>query len=267
MQFRITFRLKHPGQLLPFSYQYELSAWIYKLLATSNSEFAQFLHSQGYVSGNKRFKFFVFSNLHIPKFEPLDDRMKILSGQISFVVSFLVPQTGQEVILGLFKEQVLRLGDKISQVDLMVESVQMLPAVQLDGSPIRFQTTSPLVVSKPEVGKNGKLQAQYLSPLDKEYERYFWDNLKDKYFAASAHKLVSAKGFMGEYTFNCLSSSPKSRLLRIKAHTPAETRVKGFMYEFEVSAPPELLRLGLLAGFGTENALGFGAVKVVGGKY
>ncbi|MEM6632617.1 MAG: CRISPR-associated endoribonuclease Cas6, partial [Bacteroidota bacterium] len=102
MQFRITLRLKQPGQLLPLSYQYELSAWIYHLLEQANSDFAKFLHEEGYLAGKKRFKLFVFSNLHIPHggYTILDDRMKIHAREISFVISFLVPQAAQDLLMG-----------------------------------------------------------------------------------------------------------------------------------------------------------------------
>ena len=93
MQVRLTFRLPFLGQLLPFSYQYELSSWIYHVIGESNSAFASFLHDQGYVYGNRRFKFFTFSHLYIPHYEPLGDRMKILRDSSLFHSRFLPQRT------------------------------------------------------------------------------------------------------------------------------------------------------------------------------
>jgi CRISPR-associated endoribonuclease Cas6 len=40
--------------------------------------------------------------------------------------------------------------------------------------------------------------------------------------------------------------------------------VRGYLCEFELQAPAELLRLGFQAGFGEKNSLGFGCAEVVG---
>jgi CRISPR-associated endoribonuclease Cas6 len=39
-------------------------------------------------------------------------------------------------------------------------------------------------------------------------------------------------------------------------------RVRGWMMRFQVSGPPELIRLGYDAGFGERNAQGFGMVRI-----
>lgn len=258
MQFRITFRVKEPGQLLPLSYQYELSSWIYKLIGSSDSEFGDFLHAQGYASGNKRFKLFTFSNLYVPpKFEILGDRMKVYSRSISFVASFLVEEAARGMILGLFREQELRLGDRISQVGLVVQQVEALPPPEISGPAARLRATSPIMVSEPEVREDGSLWHNYLHPAEDQYEQYFFRNLKEKYEAARKHRLVEPLDTDQPMAFRLLSKNPKKRGIRIKAFSPAETKVIGYLYDFELTAPPELIRLGLMAGFGGENALGW----------
>ncbi|MCO6478217.1 MAG: CRISPR-associated endoribonuclease Cas6 [Phaeodactylibacter sp.] len=265
MQFRITFRVKEPGQLLPLSYQYELSSWIYKLIGSSDSEFGDFLHTRGYASGNKRFKLFTFSNLYVPpKYEILGDRMKVYSRSISFVASFLVEEAAQGMILGLFREQELQLGDRISRLALVVQQVEALPPPEIKGPATRLRATSPILVSEPEAREGGKLWHNYLHPAEEQYERYFIQNLKQKYEAARKHQLVEPLNIDQPMAFRLLSNKPKKRGIRIKAFTPAETKVIGYLYDFEITAPPELVRLGMMAGFGGENALGFGAVKVIG---
>ncbi len=264
MQFKITFQVQQPGQLLPLSYQYELSSWIYKLIGSSDSEFGQFLHSKGYVSGNKRFKLFTFSNLYVPpRYEILGDRMKVYSHEISFVVSFLVEKAAQGMILGLFKEQQLQLGDRISQLGLVVKEVQALPPPEIKGATHKLHATSPILVSEPQLRKDGKLQHQYLHPADEQYAHFFFKNLKDKYATARKHGLIEEIDMNSPLGFQLLSDKPKKQGIRIKAFTPAETKVIGYLYDFELTAAPELVRLGLLAGFGGENALGFGAVRVM----
>jgi CRISPR-associated endoribonuclease Cas6 len=57
-----------------------------------------------------------------------------------------------------------------------------------------------------------------------------------------------------------LLSVPKSRLITIRAGKPQETRVRGYMFEFELVAPPGLHRTGFMAGFGEKSSMGFGCV-------
>lgn len=264
MQFKVIFQVKRPGQLLPLSYQYELSAWIYKLISSSNSAFGEFLHRQGYVSGTKRFKLFTFSNLYVPpKYEIIGDRMKIYSEEISLVVSFLVEQTAKDMIIGLFQHQELKLGDRISQIDLTVRGVQALPPPEIENSTVWLRATSPILVSEPQMGQDGKLRHNYLHPSDDQYERYFFQNLRDKYATARKHQLTAPWPEAPTLSFRLLSERPKKRGIRIKAFTPAETKIIGYLYDFELTAPPEAIRLGMLAGFGGENALGFGAVRIL----
>lgn len=265
MQFQITFRVVQPGQLLPLSYQYELSAWIYGLISSTNSAFGEFLHTRGYASKNKRFKFFTFSNLNVPpRFEIQGDRMKINSSKISFVVSFLVEQAAQDMILGLFQQQTLKLGDRISQVELAVVQVQALPPSPISSSRVSLRATSPILVSEPELREDGKLHHHYLHPADEKYQYYFFKNLLDKYQAALQYELINPIAMDLDLTFRLLTEEPKKRGIRIKAFTHAETKIIGYLYDFEIKAPVELIRFGMLAGFGGENALGFGATRFLG---
>ena len=57
MKFKITLNInrKH-GDLLPFNYQYEQSAVIYRILAQADTQYASWLHENGYqLNGSKRF--------------------------------------------------------------------------------------------------------------------------------------------------------------------------------------------------------------------
>ena len=77
------------------------------------------------------------------------------------------------------------------------------------------------------------------------------------------YKLVKPLPENQPVAFRLLTEHPKKRGIRIKAFTPAETKIIGYLFDFEITAPPELIRLGMLAGFGGENAMGFGAVKIL----
>ncbi|MDX2245598.1 MAG: CRISPR-associated endoribonuclease Cas6 [Bacteroidia bacterium] len=264
MQFKISLQLLYPGQMLPLSYQYELSAWIYGRISSADSDFGEFLHSEGYIRGSKKFKLFTFSNLWIPgEYEILDDRMKIYSQEISFVMSFLVPRAAEEMITGLFREQEFALGDRISRVDLRVLRIEAMQVQTFSPNPLSFRTTSPMLVIKPEIRNGGKLWPRYLSPMEEDYSQYFFSNLREKHATAYEHGLAAAIPENPELHFRLLSPKPKKNGIRIKAFTPEETKVIGYIFDFEIVAPAELIRVGFFAGFGGENALGFGAARLM----
>ena len=50
---------------------------------------------------------------------------------------------------------------------------------------------------------------------------------------------------------------------KIKANTEAQTEVKAYWFDFELTAPKEIIELGLNSGFGSMNSVGFGCGEVV----
>ncbi|MCH8568718.1 MAG: hypothetical protein LAT67_10660 [Balneolales bacterium] len=54
MRIKLTITPEGAGNILPINYQYEISAWIYRMIHDGNAEFAAWLHNKGYGSGAKR---------------------------------------------------------------------------------------------------------------------------------------------------------------------------------------------------------------------
>lgn len=255
------------GQILPLSYQYELSSWLYKCLQQANSSLAEWLHNKGYGTPNhKRFKFFTFSKLQPNgKYKVVGDRMHIFADTLSFEVSFLVPDAAQSMILGLFQSQSFRLGDSISQIDLKIVNLELLP-LDIAATTLHLRTKSPIVVSAAQKNDKDRLIHKYLSPhsTDYDYTQYFLNDWQQKYLAATAHGLLPTLNDSPLLHFHCLSTPEQtySKLIAIKSGREA-IKVRGFEFDFEVSAPLPLLQLGLLAGWGEENAMGFGASTII----
>lgn len=266
MVFKITFKVLRQGAVLPYSYQYELSAWIYKMISSSNSQLATFLHSKGYGQGFKNFKLFTFSNLYIPQFKTTPEGLKILSPTIDFTISFLVDEVAASVVQPLFEQQTFTLGNKQSQVPLRVDSILTQP-LHITSNTIRFRTTSPMVVSNFEViDDQGKTQAKYLHPHNERYEALFFKTLLDKHQSAVHHQFIApatAPLAAKPMQLRVLGQKVRSKLIEIKAGTAAATKVRGYLFDFEVTAPNELLKVGLLAGFGAQSSMGFGTCKIL----
>jgi CRISPR-associated endoribonuclease Cas6 len=54
-------------------------------------------------------------------------------------------------------------------------------------------------------------------------------------------------------------------LITLKPYTPQQSKVRGFLFSFSLTAPEEIHRLIMGAGFGEKNAQGFGWVEKGGG--
>lgn len=253
MKVLLTLRPETAGAVIPINYQYELSAWIYRVIARADEAYATFLHEQGFRTGKKSFKFFTFSQLDVPRRAVEGDRLRILSDTVRLKISFLLDAAAEHFIVGLFKGQRMELADRRSRAAFQVTQVDVLapaPAVSV----LRLRTLSPLVVGR----KNSLGHDDYLSPEDADFPKLLLENLVDKYRAAYPDSAVPEEAIH----FRLLRFHPRpTKLITIKAGTPEETRVKGYLFDFELSGPSEVLETGLLAGFGKYCSQGFGMAE------
>src|SRR5690554_3622262 len=101
MRFKIVLH-KISGNNIPINYQYPLSSAIYKILDKGDSEYAKFLHEEGYGKG---YKLFTFSDLKLRFKLENGDRMKFLDNHVEFFAHFHVPEASKTFIEGLFKSE------------------------------------------------------------------------------------------------------------------------------------------------------------------
>ena len=265
MRIKITFHLPPVRQELPLNYQYPLSAWFYKVLESNDTAFAEFLHENGYKLGNhKSFKLFTFSNLQFPPkgytIRKGSDRMHLHCESAWLVVSFALPDAMQHFISGLFRNQQMKIGDRLSQAEMAVASVEMLPEPEF-ADKMRITTLSPVVISSNDADDKHE---QYLDPHHAGYAQLFFKNLTDKHHVWQQYAGQEPTHFeAATLSFRCLTQHPKSRLQTIKANTDAQVRVRGFLYDFEIAAPAALIKTGYDSGFGAMNATGFGCGEVM----
>ncbi len=264
MRIKLSLIVHKIKNVLPINYPYLLSAWIYKTLYTANSEFSHWLHQQGYSYENKHFKLFTFADIfNYPPWKRKGDRLAIYSGRAELVLSFFIETAVENFIIGLFQNQRFEIGDRKSQACFEVQSVERLADPEF--SPwMTFRTLSPLCLSRSDPDRK---HAIYLHPGEAGYADYLFNNLLYKYLSTKEpgtafEKLKARMEAQQPFSLEILDE-PKSRLMRIKAGHPEETRVRGYHYRFRISAPPELLALGYHAGFGEKNSMGFGCVESI----
>jgi CRISPR-associated endoribonuclease Cas6 len=271
MRFKLTIENtpENNNNVLPLNYQYELSAWIYKILNYGNEEFAEWLHKEGYTNDYKNFKLFTFSNLIIPKYQIKGDRMLIDSRINELFVSFYPIESLEYFVSGVFKNQQFTIGDKKSKAAFTVNNVEKLTEPDFN-STMEFKALSPILISYKNT--ENKKYAEYKHPEDENYGNLLIKNLAAKYNAFYAtetnpfgvpnpERVKPMEQGNLDYTFKPLTK-PKSRLITIKSGTKQESKLRGYLYKFHLKAPAELIRLGYYAGFGEKNSLGFGCGEV-----
>ena len=262
MRFQITLKRIGKQRMLPMDYQYYIGATIYHVIQNADPETAHFLHEEGYADGNKKFKLFNYSPLDLRPYKMWKDKslFELQGESITLQVSFLVKPVASTFIRGLFMNQEIYLGDRFNGVDFIVTEVQALPQPDFHET-MHYRTTSPTVIScKPE----GARHAQYLHPEDQQFKNYFLRHLSQK----NSGQLIASEN---QYTLNITESEIQFKLLKtrgsrcytMKPGTSKQTRVRGFLFDFELTAPIEIHEMAYGAGFGEKNSMGFGWGEVM----
>lgn len=257
MRFKLTLEVNKYafGNTLPINYQYEASAAVYRILSRASEEYAEWLHNNGFKLGNgKQFKLFCFSRLKIEKRQilPKEERINILCNTVEWQISFLPEISTEKFVQGIFANQTLEIGDKVSVVQFHVRNVEVLPEPKYTEE-MEFSTMSPICLRcKQEDGS-----VKYLSPSDTNASRAILTGLLSRYEAFYGKPF----GTIPDYQFTVLNE-PKSVLVKLKAGTLEETKERGYMCQFRMKAPIELMKIMYESGCGEESAMGFGCVKI-----
>lgn len=258
MRFLITLSLqKNAKNVISLNYNYELYSAILKIIRNADEAYSDFLHNHGYQTDKKNFKLFCFSNLNIPKKKIDFDRESIVlhCQEISFMISFMLDAPAEKFVIGIFQNQQIEIADKVNKAKFDVKQVELVP-LKVESETVRLRTLSPLVIGL----KHSDSTEEYISPLHEQFEMLFIQNLLDKYKATYQSIPLAWQ----DYPFHFeLLSEPKSKLVKIKANSDKETKVRGYLFDCEVIMPKELIEVALLCGIGRLSSMGFGYVDVL----
>ncbi|EAY25595.1 CRISPR-associated endoribonuclease Cas6 [Microscilla marina] len=263
MRFRLTLRRLSTPCNIPINYQSYISANIYRLLELADAQYAAFLHDKGYEGEGKRFKYFTFGQLKIPrgKWQMRESRMLINAPVVHLETSFLVDKTVEKFVAGVFQDQHLYINDAFAHNDFLIEQIEMLPTVAF-GEMMRFSCQSPLIITRKN--KHNK-HCTYLAPGDALYHEIFIENLRSKHQTYLSQQLPhNGSNTQIPPQLEVLNNGKmSSKLITLKPWLKQGIKVKGCLFDFELTAPPEMLKVGFYGGFGSNCAQGFGMVEVI----
>lgn len=251
----------NPNSVLPFNYEYAISAWIYHTLAKADPAFATWLHNQGYTleEGKKRFKLFTYSRIQPQRpytVNPKRGGIVLENGYAQLTLSFLIDEAMQHFVTGIFQEQQLEIQIANARpIQFTVQSIQIEPRPEFRPV-LHYRCLSPIFLSKQDEGDK---YAQYLSPEQAGYGHYLINNLVNKAKAFNPdHPVIAAHPAGGLSNFQ-LQSQARSTKLRLRG-----IDVVAYSFDFLLVAPVELQELGYYAGFGgNTSSLGFGCVEIL----
>lgn len=254
MRFNINLTLCNSAQkTIPLNYQYELSSFIYRTIAKGNAEYGNWLHQNGFDVDGKQFRLFAFSNLKIPlKTIDKEKAQLIIKGNsASFEISFLPERSTEEFVKGIFCDQLFTIGDKNCKAEFLVQNIELMSQPNFNQPIVGFAISPICITSKNEDGS-----LNYVSPDAPTASELIKNNLLNKYNA------FYGKPYDKELFFVWKTSDvPKSKLVTIKAGTPQQTKVRGFLCQFSLFTVPELMNIAYNAGVGEKNSMGFGMIE------
>ena len=239
------------GLTLPINYNYTLTGVIYRFLAESDPEYASFLHNEGYLAAEKRFKLFTFSQL-------MAERRRIAGDKIHFgsTLTWYV-SSPVEKFLSHFADTLLTEGGlSIGQRRLRIKDVTV-PRIPRFQSEMRFRCLSPIVMTAVRE-RGGKQVMHYCRPDDPALSDLIRQNLMRKHEAIHGGTPDNdTLSFAFDKAYIDKRQGRVTRLVDYKG-----IKIKGVMCPFRVSGSVALIRMGYECGFGDKNSAGFGMAKI-----
>ena len=239
------------GLTLPINYNHQLTGIIYCFLAESNAEYASFLHNEGYLADQKRFKLFTFSQL-------MAKRRRIIGGTLHFRSPLIwYISSPVERFLQHFADTLLREGHlSLGQQRLQIRDVSV-PRIPRFHPSMRFRCLSPIVMSTVR-HRDGEMSMHYCLPDDPGFSELIRQNLMRKHAAIFGHPPDDdTLRFRFDSDYIDRRRGRVTRLVDYKG-----IQIRGVMCPFRVSGSPALIKTGYECGFGDKNSAGFGMVEI-----
>lgn len=176
----------------------------------------------------------------------------------TWYISFIPEKSTMEFIQGIFAHQSFTIGNRKYQVAFDVVGVEAMPMPPLSGV-MTFQALSPICVKLHEDNKT-----QYLSPDNPMFAEGVLKGLMARYESIHGQPFDMEDK---EFSFELIDKKVKSELITIKANTPYESRVRGYLCSFRLKAPLELMKIAYEGGVGEQCSQGFGFIKQKGFRH
>lgn len=253
-KFVLTLRPALHGNVIPISYQYELSACVNHLLTSDSEAFAAWLGANGLTpQDNLQRRVYAVSNLYVPRICVNGDRLQINVPRVQFWMSFMPTVDTEQYVRRCFADRQVVLGDRVSRVAFDVTDISVVSSVDYS-EVMEYTTMSPIVV----VGMRPNHRLEYLKPDNPVFAQFMYDELVERY------EILHKRPYTGSTDFKMeLLAPPKRKSVSIRRFTPQELSVVGYMMRLRLTMSPELQQLAYETGLGDKTNIGFGYIELL----
>lgn len=177
--------------------------------------------------------------------------MNIIGDNATWYINFVPQKSTDTFIQGVFNKKRFVIGNKYYKVSFSIVGIELMPQVELTSDTI-FQALSPICV---KLHNDGEIK--YLSPDNALFEKGLYMGLISRFSTSADDKSLFNEE---DFSFVPIEESIRPKLITIKAYTPEETRVKGYLCSFRLKAPKKLIALAYEGGIGEQCSQGFGYI-------
>ena len=231
------------------SYNNILQGLIYQFLDRID---AAWLHKNGFESGSRKFKLFVFSGIRERGAVDRKTQTFKFSNKISFYLSSPVDWIMTQFAGNIIRSRNFNFGSNT----VSVESISVMKDQAIDNDSITVRALTPIEVHSTLIKPDGKKLTYYYSPLENEFGRLINDNLMKKWQA------FYKKDAPGDILIKPLFSGGRNERIRYFVNGDRKTVIKGWVGKYELSGSMELLKFALDVGLGSRGSQGFGMIEM-----
>lgn len=258
MRFKLVLSV-HPeahGNVLPISYQYELTSCFNRLLMQDNKRYVDWLELNGLTpSDNIQTRVYAISNLYIPRIMVKGDRLTIKAPRVQCWLSFMPKQGTEEFVQQCFENKVIVIGDRISRVLLSIDQVSMLSEIELTET-MDYTSLSPITVVSlnPRFGN----RIEFLDPDNPFFSQFLFEELVERYERIKKRPYEGLRDFHFELLF-----PPKRKSIYVRRFSHKEQCIISYIMKFRLKMSLELQRFAYETGLGDKVNLGFGYIELL----
>lgn len=252
MRVKLTLMASRQKTMLPLNYNHAVAGLIYRTLGKASEAFAAMLHDEGFKAERRTFKLFTFSRLFTKRHRLVGDRLLLESPEMTLQVSSPVADFIEHFVTGLFQSAAF----EIAGAQFTLAEAETIAPPEF-GERMNFRALSPVTESLRDE-HNG---VRYLG-LEDDWSEVLQRNLIRKHLALYGRE-PSDNRLRWEWDKAYIAEAQKrNRRLSALIEITHGIKVRGWQAPFTVEGSKELIALGYEAGFGKNNAMGFGMAEV-----
>jgi len=243
MRIKINFSGNSEFISIPIDYSHYLQSFIYSNLPESISKF---IHNEGFMTDNKKFRLFTFSNI-FSNYYKVEGKYIKYKNNAYFYFSCPIKD-----IVEIFANSIFSKTDKklrIFNTDININSIDVIRTPQIVNEPIIIKTLSPITIKK-TIYDNDKKKEKNILPDDKDFINLILSNLSSK------HKVLTNKDLsVNDIELKVLKY--KKTLKKYKNNIIDS--IKGLLL---MKTDQEIFNTMYHCGLGSRNSQGFGMIEV-----